>query len=310
MDESPVISSCVQLVVYSIKDIENLCGIKAHTLRIWEKRYGILIARRTDTNIRFYTEEDLRHALNISILYRKGFKISKLAKLGKDEIRNKVAEISEVDDAFEKSLDTLSISMLELDEYKFSKILNKNISQNGFEDTMETVIYPLLEKINLMWVAGSINEVHEAFVLNIIKHKLIVEIDNLPIQKKQYENSFLLYLPKNESQKLSLYYMYYILKKEGFNVFFLGDEISIEKILTASELLNTEFVFTIINDAFADVPLQPYVDKICDSIDATFLVSGFQALSQSIVAPKNCFIMPNLDDIMSFIVKLKEKIIH
>lgn len=297
------------MVVYSIKDLENLCGIKAHTLRIWEKRYGILIAKRTDTNIRYYTEEDLRHALNLSILYRKGVKISKLASFTKDEIRNKVAEITEVNNAFEKSLDTLSISMLELDEYKFVQILNKNIEQKGFEETMETVLYPLLEKINLMWVAGSINEIHETFVLNIIKHKLIVEIDKLPMSKQRKKNSFLLYLPNNESQKLSLYYMYYILRREGFPVFFLGDEINYNKLLTGVELLQPEFVFTIINDAFSEEPLQPYVDKLCKNIEARILISGYQALNQKVVAPKNCKILPGLDEVMTFIGKMKEKLL-
>lgn len=297
------------MVVYSIKDIENLCGIKAHTLRIWEKRYNILVPQRTETNIRYYTEEDLRHALNLSLLYRKGMKISKLARLTKDEVRARVAEITEVDDAFEKSLDTLSISMLELDQYKFDQILNKNIKQNGFEETMETVIYPLLEKINLMWVAGSINEVHEIFVLNIIKHKLIVQIDNLPTKKKQLKGSFLLYIPPEESQSLSLLYMYYILKRDGFNVFYLGEDVSMNKLFHACELLQPEFVFTIINDAFTEKPLQPYIDKICDKIEATMLVSGYQALNQSVVAKKNCKILPGLGDVVDFTSTIKKKVL-
>ena len=296
------------MVVYSIKDIENLCGIKAHTIRIWEKRYGILIAKRTKTNIRFYTEEDLKFALNLSILYRKGIKISKLAVLTKAEIRNKVADITEIDDAFEKSLDTLSISMLELDEYKFSNILNKNITQNGFDETMETVIYPLLEKINLMWVAGSINEVHEMFVLNIIKHKLIVEIDQIPLNRTLKEDSFLLYLPKNETQKLSLYYMHYLLRKQGFNVYFLGDEVEYKKLFTACKLVKPKYVFTIINDAFSETPLQPYVDKINEEIDATFLLSGFQAMNQYIQENDKCKVLSSLDEVASFINSKKELI--
>ena len=275
---------------------------------MWEKRYSILVPQRTETNIRYYTEEDLRHALNISLLYRKGMKISKLARLNKDEVRTRVAEITEVDDAFEKSLDTLSISMLELDQYKFDQILNKNIKQNGFEETMETVIYPLLEKINLMWVAGSINEVHETFVLNIIKHKLIVQIDNLPTRKKNKQGSFILYIPPEESQSLSLLYMYYILKRDGFSVFYLGEDVSVNRLIHTCELLKPEYVFTIINDAFTEAPLQPYIDKICDKISSTMLVSGYQALNQSVVAKESCKILPGLGDVVEFTNSIKNNI--
>jgi len=294
------------LVVYSIKDLEQLCGIKAHTLRIWEKRYNLLVAQRTPTNIRYYTEDDLKFALNLSILYRKGAKISKLAKLTKEEIRAQVAEITEIDDSFEKSLDTLSIAMLELDEYKFVRILDRNIEQQGFDETMETTIYPLLEKINLMWVANSINDVHETFVLNIIKQKLIVEIDRLPIKRNDGKNSFILYIPENESQKLSLYYMHYVLKKKNLPVFFLGEDVKYQKLKSAHKLLKTDFVFTIINESFAEIPLQPYVDKIAKEIDATLILSGYQALNQSVVASDKCRILSTLDEVSMFIEKLNK----
>lgn len=298
------------MVVYSIRDLEKICGIKAHTLRIWEKRYDLLVAQRTATNIRYYTEEDLKFALNLSILYRNGCKISKLAKFTKEEIRSQVAEITEIDNSFEKSLDTLSIAMLELDEYKFVHILDKNISQKGFDSTMETVIYPLLEKINLMWVASSINEVHEQFVLNIIKQKIIVEIDKLPIARNSEPNSFMLYLPENESQKLSLYYMFYMLRSRNFPVFFLGEEVSYNKLKSAVSLMKTDYIFTIINESFSEKPLQPYIDKIAAEFDATLILSGYQALNQSVVASDKCKILSTLNHVLEFTDKLnKSKLI-
>ena len=295
------------MVVYSIKDIENICGIKAHTLRVWEKRYGILVAKRTETNIRYYTEADLKLALNISILYRKGMKISKLAKLTKQELSYKVAEITEIDDSFEKNLDTLSISMLELDEYKFSQIFNKNIEQKGFDETMQTVIYPLLEKINLMWVADSINEIHETFVLNIIKHKLIVEIDKLVCQPKNSKKpKFLLYLPENESQKLSLYYMYYVLKKEGLPVFYLGDNVDVRHLLLGASHYKPDYIFTIINDSFAERPMQPYIEKITEEYEGKLLISGYQALNQSLESTEQFEVLSSLDEVNQYIQSVKE----
>jgi len=295
------------VVVYSIKDIENICGIKAHTLRVWEKRYGILIAKRTETNIRYYTEEDLKLALNISILYRKGMKISKLAKLSKAELSYKVAEITEIDDSFEKNLDTLSISMLELDEYKFTQILNKNIEQKGFDETMQSVIYPLLEKINLMWVADSINEIHETFVLNIIKHKLIVEIDKLVCQPKNSgKPKFLLYLPENESQKLSLYYMYYVLRKECMPVFYLGNNINMRQLLLGVSHYKPDYVFTIINDSFAERPMKPYLEQITSEYKGKILVSGYQALNQSLESTEKYQVLSSLDEVNEYIAAIKE----
>ncbi len=294
------------MVVYSIKDIENICGIKAHTLRVWEKRYGILVAKRTETNIRYYTEEDLKNALNISILYRKGMKISKLAKLSKEELSLRVAEITEIDDSFEKNLDTLSISMLELDEYKFTQILNKNIEQKGFDETMENVIYPLLEKINLMWVADSINEVHETFVLNIIMHKLIVEIDKIPNQQRNSNKPrFLLYLPENESQKLSLYYMYYFLKKQQFPVFYFGNSISLRQLVLATNNYKPDYLFTIINDSFSEQEMQPYIDQILEEFDGKLIISGYQAVNQSIQSTENCLVLSSLEEVNEYVDQIK-----
>ena len=152
------------MVVYSIKDLENLTGIKAHTIRIWEKRYGIIEPRRTNTNIRYYLEEDLKKIMNIALLNRNGYKISKIAKLQNNDIHSIAAKLTDVDKTFENQLDGLTLSVLELNEDNFLKIFNANISQNGFKQTMLDVIYPLLDKLGMMWMTGSIEPIHENFV--------------------------------------------------------------------------------------------------------------------------------------------------
>jgi len=167
------------MVAYSIKDLENLSGVKAHTLRIWEKRYGIIQPRRTETNIRYYKDADLQKILNITLLNRKGYKISKIAEMTADQIRQIVAELTEVGIAFEDQIDAMMLSMFELDETKFNIILDHQIQSKGFEETMHHVVYPLLDKLSMMWVAGSVKGVHENFVSNIIRKKTIVEIDKL-----------------------------------------------------------------------------------------------------------------------------------
>ena len=139
------------MAVYSINDIEKLSGVKAHTIRIWEKRYDILANRRTDTNIRYYLDEDLELILNIAHLNKKGIKISKLATMTPEEIKQKIADSCEVDVIFENHIDGLMLSMFELNEYKFLKLLNHHIREIGFEKTMDDVIYPMLDKLSVMW---------------------------------------------------------------------------------------------------------------------------------------------------------------
>ena len=172
------------MAVYSIRDLEKLCGIKAHTIRIWEQRYGIIKPNRTDTNIRYYHDADLNLLLNIVILNRNGLKISKIAKMSKEEIAEKVSAISEVHFDLSAQLDELTLAMVEMDEYKFDLILSTNIQQLGFEKTMIEVVYPFLDKLSVFWLTGSISPIQENFITNLIRQKLITAIDKEPVPKK------------------------------------------------------------------------------------------------------------------------------
>jgi DNA-binding transcriptional MerR regulator len=149
------------VAIYSIKDLEKLSGIKAHTIRVWEQRYDIINPERTPTNIRYYKDEDLKFLLNIALLNKNGIKISKIAKMSKSEIAEKVAAISEINFEYGTQLDALTISMIEMDEYKFDRIISTNIQQIGFERTMLEVIHPFLDKLGVLWLTGSINPVQE-----------------------------------------------------------------------------------------------------------------------------------------------------
>jgi DNA-binding transcriptional MerR regulator len=165
------------VAVYSIRDLEKLSGIKAHTIRIWEQRYGIIEPQRTKTNIRYYQDEDLKFLLNIALLNKNGIKISKIAKMTKGEVAEKVAAISEINFEYGTQLDALTISMIEMDEFKFDRIVSTNIQQLGFERTMLEIIYPFLDKLSLLWLTGSINPVQENFMSYLIRQKIIVAID-------------------------------------------------------------------------------------------------------------------------------------
>ena len=262
------------MVVYSIKDIEKLTGVKAHTIRIWEKRYNIIEPKRTESNIRYYLDEDLKQILNIALLYRNGIKISKISNMDTAEIQRRVAEISDIDESFEGQLDTLTISLIDLDEVKFLKIFEKNLQEKGFVQTMTTVIYPLLDKLAMMWITGSIKSIHEKFVSNLIKRKSIVYIDRL---KATRDESFLIYLPEGERNELSLLFLNYMISSHGFKVINAGVDVSIEDLVETKEIRTPEYIMTIVNDSISGENLVTYMEYISSEFpESEVILSGIQ----------------------------------
>lgn len=289
------------MVVYSIKDLENLSGIKAHTIRIWEKRYNLIEPKRTKTNIRYYTDDDLRKLLNVCFLYKKGYKISKIGGMQHEAIKEKVSEYSRINLSFEDQLDALLLFILELDSYNFNKVLNQNIEQKGLENTMNELIYPLLDKLSLAWMAGSFLEVHESFVTQIIKSKILAAIEAIKCEPNA-DPSYLIYLPPNEKQELSLLYLHYILKHNGCKVINLGSEVNLNDLRYAIETCKPNYVFTILNENISNMPLQNYVDQICEELgDAKMIVTGYQTLTAGINWPKKVVVIKNLEETLEFI---------
>ena len=290
------------MAVYSINDVEKLCGIKAHTIRIWEKRYAIIQPRRTETNIRYYLDEDLQKILNISLLNRNGYKISKIAKMTDGDIKRIVSELSDVTLESEDNLDALMHAMLELDEFKFNKILDHNIESKGFEITMDEIVYPMMEKLSMMWIAGSIKGVHENFVANVIRRKTIVAIDQISSEYKANADRCLIYLPENETHELSLLFLHFLLKDAGINVINLGTGIPLIDVLEGQRISKANYVFTIFNDSFSDAPLQPYLNELSKHLEgSTILISGYQTAIQNINVPYNVKVLKSLNEVKTFV---------
>lgn len=200
------------MAVYSIKDLEKLSGIKAHTLRIWEQRYGLITPQRTDTNIRYYEDDDLKYVLNVALLNKSGIKISKIASMSPQEVEEQVSKISNLDVREDAQIDALTLAMMEMDEYKFDRIVTFNTRRIGFERTMLEVIYPFLDRLSVLWLTGSIDPVQENFISFLIRQKVIAAIDREPLVQGGNANKFMLYLPEGEKQELSLLFMHYLLK--------------------------------------------------------------------------------------------------
>lgn len=290
------------MIVYSIKDLEKLSGIKAHTLRIWEKRYGILMPKRTETNIRYYEDSDLQKVLNIALLRKKGYKISKIAELSEADITRLTAELSQVDVAFEDHIDALSMAMFELNEFKFNKILDHYIEQNGFAHTMEEVIYPFLEKLSMMWMAGSIKSAHESFITYFVRRKCIAAIDN--IKHSHYENgpSFIIYLAEKETHELSLLYIHYLLKKQGVEVINLGLNVPLIDVVDTCNIKRPQYIFTMINDTYENGTLQGYIDDLLKySNESTLVVSGYQTVANKLNSNKRLLTLSSIDEIKELI---------
>lgn len=262
------------MVVYSIKDVEKVTGVKAHTIRIWEKRYNIIEPKRTESNIRYYLDDDLKHILNIALLNRNGIKISKISGMDTAEIQRRVAEIADIDESFEGQLDTLTISLIDLDEVKFLKIFEKNLQERGFVNTMLELIYPLLDKLAMMWITGSIKAIHEKFVSNLIKRKSIVYIDGLKATRNE---TFLIYLPEGERNELSLLFLNYMISSYGFKVINAGVDVSIEDLIETKEVRVPEYIMTIVNDSLAGENLVTYMEYISGEFpDSEVILSGIQ----------------------------------
>lgn len=294
------------MAVYSIKDLEKLSGIKAHTIRVWEQRYSILEPQRTKTNIRYYQDEDLKYLLNIALLNKNGIRISKIAEMSKEEVAEKVAAISEINFEYATQLDALTISMIEMDEYKFDRIVSTNIDQLGFERTMLEVIYPFLDKLSVLWLTGSINPVQENFMSYLIRQKLIVAIDKEPLPSGLDIKKFLIYLPEGEKQELSLLFMQYLVKSRQNHVIYLGQEIGLTDLKDACEIQRPDYIFTMITETFAKESVQHYIDKLAKNFpDIQILLSGYQVVAQSISPPGNVSILKSLDETIAFLKKIK-----
>lgn len=294
------------MAVYSIRDLEKLCGIKAHTIRIWEQRYGIIKPNRTDTNIRYYRDADLNLLLNIVVLNRKGHKISKIAKMSKKEIAEKVSVISAVNLDLGTQLDELTLAMIEMDEYKFDRILTTNIEQLGFEQTMLQVIYPFLDKLSVFWLTGSINPIQENFISNLIRQKIISAIDNEPIKRGPQVKKFLIFLPEGENQELSLLFMHFLLKSRENHVIYLGQNIAMGDLFDACNIHKPDFLFTMITESFATHPVQKYVDALSEEFSySQILLSGYQVVSQNVQSTGNVKVLSSLNETISFLNKVR-----
>jgi DNA-binding transcriptional MerR regulator len=290
------------LAIYSIGDLAKLSGVKAHPRRVWEQRYGILEPKRNDANVRYYDDDDVRHLLNIALLNRNGHRISTIAKLSESELSKKVAEISMVNGEYSTHLDALTLSMVEMDEARFDRILSLNIEQLGFEQTMLTVIFPFLEKLSVLWMTGSVKPVQESFTSGLIRRKLMVAIEELPHPNLDSGSSLMLFLPEGEVQEMSLLLLHYLSRKRGYRVYYLGRDINLKDLEDAYQIVKPRFVFTMITETFTTGSVADYVQKLLQTCsDSTVLLSGYQAVMQPLAVNDRLKVLRSMQETLGFL---------
>jgi MerR family transcriptional regulator, light-induced transcriptional regulator len=245
---------------YSIKDLEKLSGIQAHTIRIWEKRYKLVTPRRTDTNIRIYTDEDLRRLLNVAVLNHNGLKISKVAKLSEEEMKTRILQLTSDPSSLDNQVENLVVAMVELNEKKFEAILHKLIGQLGMEETFVKIIHPFLVKIGILWQTGNIHPAQEHFVSNIIRKKLYVAIDSIQVQDEA--PNFLIFLPEGEYHEIGMLFYNYLLRKNGFNTIYLGQSVPFSDVKAIQGTYNAEYLFTSFITTLQDFSFSEYVIQL------------------------------------------------
>jgi MerR family transcriptional regulator, light-induced transcriptional regulator len=279
-------------------DLENLSGIKAATLRVWEKRYAIPTPKRTQTNIRYYDDNDLRIILNMVALSKHGHKISKIANMSEREMTTTLHQFSTHNSDSHSPIDALQTAMMTIDEAKFSNTIRNSTENIGFESTMIELIYPFLERLGLLWMTGMIKPAHANFVTCIIRQKILAAIDETPnILHHKNTKKYLLYLPEGENQELGLLFVNYLLKKRALSVIYLGNNISIDDLKDICTLHQPDCIYTIIGEIFTKHSIQHYVNQVCHHFPTVqILFSGYQVLSHPIQLPKNAAIVRNLEE--------------
>ena len=217
--------------VFSIKDLENLSGIKAHTIRIWEKRYNVLEPMRTDTNIRVYDTVGLQKLLNITLLHNHGYKISKISKFEPEKIPDLVKGIISNKSVHSHAINAFKMAMMNFDQQLFIATYNSLLSEKSFREIFLNVFIPFMTELGILWQTDTITPAHEHFISNLIKQKLLINIEKLQIIKPtKTDKVFVLYLPMDEIHELGLMYLNYEITNSGYQSVYLGESLPIDNL--------------------------------------------------------------------------------
>ncbi len=253
--------------VFSIKDLENLSGIKAHTIRIWEKRYNVLQPMRSDTNIRNYDLQSLQKLLNVVLLNDYGYKISRIAEHSSENIELLVRQIITEKSTKNHAINAFKMAMVNFDQALFFNTYNSLLSEKSFREVFYEVVIPLMQEIGLLWQAGTISPAQEHFLTFLIKQKLFLNIEKLQVlEPTKTDKVFVLYLPENEIHELGLMYLNYEMLSKGYKTIYLGESVPVDSLIIMNDYFdNIVYVSYLTVEPTKDA-INNYIDEITTKI--------------------------------------------
>lgn len=296
---------------YSIRDLAQLSGIKAHTLRMWEQRYKFILPQRTCTNIRYYNDEDLRLLLNVAILQNKGCKIGNIAKLSSNEIGEQVKEILRCTSTTDCLINALTNAMIVFDEGQFEMWMSQAIERFGLETSMRQIIYPFLERIGVLWMTGTINPGQEHFISNLIRQKIIASIDKLGLPPCLPTSSkhFLLFLPEGELHEIGLLFLCYLLRTRHHRVTYLGCSVPLDDVVSVAQCVQPDYLYTIVTSSTIEdsmeKSMEQYIQQLAVRLPKQQLVfSGKQIEHLSHFNGVNVQVLSGMGEVLQWVEKI------
>jgi DNA-binding transcriptional MerR regulator len=290
---------------FTIKDLENLSGIKAHTIRIWEQRYSFLKPRRTQTNIRYYSCDELKAVLNIALLNKYGYKISQIDRMDEEELREKLLSLTHGQAQQERLVNELVHSMVDLDMDRFEEVLDTYIMNRGIDKTIAFLIFPFLDKIGILWQTNQMNTAQEHLVTNVIRQKLIVGIESA-VTHVSVMKTVLLFLPEGEHHELGLLYVYYLLKSRGINVLYLGANVPIKDVEFVANLKKPDILYSHLTCIGNNFNIDKFIGHLSQRLPETTLVlSGQLARSHTRKIPSNVILKRSLGEVLEYVNMLR-----
>lgn len=264
---------------YSIKDLERLSGIKAHTIRIWEQRHKVIAPKRTDTNIRYYEDCDLKRLLNVSYLVLEGVKISKVANLTEAQLHSMVQEKARYTGNYAAELNEINLAMFSYDEEAFNTVYNQCVQRYGEQETLTHVLGGFISQLGILWQTNTVNVTHEHFISNLIKQKLFAAIDQCSVTPKVNAKSYLLYLPSNELHEIGLLYLSYLLKTAGEYIISMGQNTPAEYLVEVFSKKKFDFAVSVFTTHPHSSEVEEYIERIRElmsNASVKFLFCGAQ----------------------------------
>ncbi len=291
---------------FTIKDLENLSGIKAHTIRIWEQRYTFLKPQRTATNIRYYSNQELKTLLNISLLNKYGYKISHINRMNNEELREKILTLGSSQAQQERIVNDLIQHMVDLDIEAFEQVLDNFILTRGIEKAITYIIFPFLERIGILWLTDHINPAQEHLITNVIRQKIIVGIENI-VTPFELKSKVLLFLPENEHHELGLLFLNYMLKSRGVKTIYLGSNVPLSDLEFVVDLKKPDYIYTHLTTVIREFNFDKFLNNLKSRFANTpILISGLLTHTVDKKQPQgNISFLKSLAEVNEFMTTLK-----